>query len=190
MGRKLPVVLSKKEVHSVFSVIPNLKHRSILMTIYSGGLRLNEATHLKVSDIDSKRMTIHVQQGKGNKDRYTLLGKHTLQILRMYWKLYHPVDWLFPSQRLNQPISHSSIQRVFKEVLHKSGIKKKASVHTLRHSFATHLLESGTDLYHIQRLLGHTTIHTTSMYLHMTRKDLTRIISPVDLLGGPEKPTR
>jgi len=190
MGRKLPVVLSKEEVHALFSVIPNLKHRSILMTIYSGGLRLNEATHLKVSDIDSKRMTIRVQQGKGNKDRYTLLGKRTLQILRIYWKLYHPSDWLFPSTRLDQPISHSSIQRVFKGVLHKSGIKKKASIHTLRHSFATHLLESGTDLYHIQRLLGHTTIHTTSIYLHVTRKDLTRMINPIDLFEDPEKPTR
>jgi len=160
------------------------------MTIYSGGLRLNEATHLKVSDIDSKRMTIRVHHGKGNKDRYTLLGKCTLQILRIYWKLHHPADWLFPSTRLDQPISHSSIQRVFKAVLHKSGIKKKASVHTLRHSFATHLLEAGTDLYHIQRLLGHTTINTTSIYLHMTRKDLTRIINPIDLFEGPEKPTR
>jgi integrase/recombinase XerD len=190
MRKRLPVVLSKAEVESVFSVTRNLKHRSILMTIYSGGLRLGEATHLKVSDIDSKRMVIRVQQAKGNKDRYTLLGKRTLQILRIYWKLYHPVEWMFPSRRLDQPISHSSVQRTFKEALHKSGIKKDASVHTLRHSFATHLLEAGTNLYHIQRLLGHTTPITTSIYLHVTRKDLTRITSPIDLLENPEKPTR
>ncbi|MDY6988942.1 MAG: tyrosine-type recombinase/integrase, partial [Thermodesulfobacteriota bacterium] len=144
--------------------------------------------HLRVSDIDSERMTIRVRQGKGNKDRYTLLGRRTLEILRIYWKTYHPVDWLFASRRLDQPISHSSVQRVFKGALHKSKIKKQASVHTLRHSFATHLLEAGTDLYHIQRLLGHSTPKTTTVYLHVARKDLARIVSPIDLLQDPEEP--
>jgi integrase/recombinase XerD len=187
MRKRLPVVLSDQEVERLFSATRNLKHRAILMTIYSGGLRLGEATHLRVSDIDSERMTIKVR-GKGNKDRYTLLGRRTLEILRIYWKVHHPVDWLFASRRLDQPLSHSTVQRAFKEALRRSGIKKRACVHTLRHSFATHLLEAGTDLYHIQRLLGHTTPSTTTVYLHVARKDLGRIVSPIDLLHEPEEP--
>jgi len=127
-------------------------------------------------------MTILVRQGKGNKDRYTVLGQKTLELLRLYYKTYRPVGWLFPSKKLDQPLSGSSLQRVFKKALHRSGIRKKASVHTLRHSFATHLLESGADLYHIQRLLGHTTAKTTSLYLHITGRDLAKVKSPIDLL--------
>jgi len=187
MRKRLPVVLSDQEVERLFSATRNLKHRAILMTIYSGGLRLSEATQLRVSDIDSERMTIKVR-GKGDKDRYTLLGRRTLEILRIYWKVHQPVDWLFASRRLDQPLSHSTVQKAFKEALRRSGIKKRASVHTLRHSFATHLLEAGTDLYHIQRLLGHTTPSTTTVYLHVARKDLGRIVSPIDLLHEPEEP--
>ena len=186
--KRLPVVLSKQEVASLFSATTNLKHKAILVTIYSGGLRLGEATHLKVSDIDSRRMMIRVRQGKGMKDRYTLLGKRTLKILRIYWHTYHPSEWLFPSRTPEESISHSSIQKTFKKALHEAGIKKKASVHTLRHSFATHLLEAGTDLYYIQHLLGHTTASTTAIYLHITGKDLGRIKSPIDLLGDNHKP--
>ncbi|NVM23693.1 MAG: site-specific integrase [Desulfobacterales bacterium] len=185
--KRLPVVLSNQEVERLLSATRNLKHRAILMTIYSGGLRLGEATDLKVSDIDSERMTIRVR-GKGDKDRYTLLGRRTLEILRVYWKIYHPADWLFASRRLDQPLCHSSIQRAFKEALRRSGIKKQACVHSLRHSFATHLLEAGTDLYHIQRLLGHTSPKTTTIYLHVARKDLAHIVSPIDLLQDPEEP--
>jgi len=185
--KTLPVVLSKEEVQGLFSSTQNVKHRAILMTIYSGGLRLNEATHLKLTDIDSQRMMIMVH-GKGNKIRYTLLGEKTLDILRTYWKLYHPSDWLFPSKTPDQPISDSTVQRAFKKSLYLSGIKKKASVHTLRHSFATHLLESGTDLFYIQRLMGHTTAKTTAIYLHVTRKDLTNVKSPIDLLEDPDSP--
>jgi integrase/recombinase XerD len=185
--KMLPVVLSAQEVEVLFSATKNLKHRAILMTIYSGGLRLDEATHLKVSDIDSERMTIKVR-GKGDKDRYTLLGNRTLETLRIYWKFYHPEHWLFASNRPDRPISHSCVQRVFKAALGKSGIKKRASVHTLRHSFATHLLEAGTDLYHIQRLLGHKSPQTTTVYLHVARKDLGRIVSPIDLLKDHEEP--
>ena len=187
MPKKLPVVLSKEEVRGIFSSTQNVKHRAALMTIYSGGLRLTEATHLKPTDIDSQRMTIKVR-GKGDKDRYTLLGERALDILRTYWTLYHPSEWLFPSRIPDQPISGSTVQRAFKSSLHKSGIKKKASVHTLRHSFATHLLESGTDLFYIQRLLGHTTAKTTAIYLHVTRKDLANVKSPIDLLEDPDKP--
>ncbi|MFC1825670.1 tyrosine-type recombinase/integrase [Thermodesulfobacteriota bacterium] len=185
--KKLPAVLSREEVRSIFSSTENLKHRTILMTIYSGGLRLNEATHLKPLDIDSMRMTIKVR-GKGNKERYTLLGEKALEILRTYWKLYQPSEWLFPSRIAGEPISHSAVQRAFKSSLHKSGVKKQASVHTLRHSFATHLLESGTDLFYIQRLMGHTTSQTTAVYLHVTRKDLTKVKSPIDLLEDPDRP--
>ena len=186
--KRLPVVLSKQEVASLFSATTNLKHKAILVTIYSGGLRLGEATHLKVSDIDSRRMMIRVRQGKGMKDRYTLLGKRTLKILRIYWHTYHPSEWLFPSRTPQESISPSSIQKTFKKALHEAGIKKKASVHTLRHSFATHLLEAGTDLYYIQHLLGHTTASTTSIYLHITGRDLGKIKSPVDLLAERQKP--
>lgn len=185
--KRLPVVLSKKEVQGVFSNTSSVKHRAAFMTIYSGGLRLNEATHLKPTDIDSERMTIKVR-GKGDKDRYTLLGEKALDILRIYWNLYHPSEWLFPSRKPDQPISGSTVQKAFKKSLYRAGIKKKASVHTLRHSFATHLLESGTDLFYIQHLLGHTTAKTTAVYLHVTRKDLTNVKSPIDLLEDPEKP--
>jgi len=180
--KKLPVVLSLQEVQSLLASVENLKHRAILTTLYSGGLRLGEAIKLRASDIDGERMTILVRQGKGNKDRYTVLGQKTLELLRLYYKTYRPVGWLFPSKKLDQPLSGSSLQRVFKKALHRSGIRKKASVHTLRHSFATHLLESGADLYHIQRLLGHTTAKTTSLYLHITGRDLAKVKSPIDLL--------
>lgn len=182
--KKLPLVLSMQEVQSLLDSVENLKHRAILTTIYSGGLRLGEAIKLKPSDIDGERMTILVQQGKGNKDRYTVLGEKTLELLRLYYKAYRPGEWLFPSKDPAQPLSGSSVQKVFKKALHRAGIRKKASVHTLRHSFATHLLESGTDLYHIQRLLGHTTAKTTSLYLHITGKDLAKVKSPIDLLPG------
>jgi site-specific recombinase XerD len=159
------------------------------MTIYSAGLRISEVVHLKVSDLDSQRMTIRVQQGKGQKDRYTLLAQRTLEVLRDYWKEYRPSGWLFPGKPATEPLSVSAVQRVFEKVLLRAGIKKPASVHTLRHSFATHLLEAGTDLYHIQRLLGHSTPKTTTIYLHLSRKDLGGVTSPLDLLEETGKPT-
>ncbi len=178
--RKLPGVLTRGEVESILSATKNLKHRAILMTIYSAGLRIGEVTRLKVSDIESGRMMIRVNEGKGLKDRYTLLGERNLEMLRRYWKAYRPLEWLFPGRNGSEPVSISAIQRVFKTSLEKAGIKKKASVHTLRHCFATHLLESGTDLYYIQRLLGHKSAGTTSVYLHITGKDIGKIKSPID----------
>jgi site-specific recombinase XerD len=159
------------------------------MTIYSAGLRISEALQLKLSDIDSQRMTIRVEHGKGNKDRYTLLGKRNLDILREYWRKYHPEDWLFCNPSRKKPLSTNAVRRVFYKALRQAGIKKPAIVHTLRHSFATHLLEAGTDLYHIQHLLGHTNPKTTAVYLHLSRKELTKVTSPLDLLEEPEKPT-
>jgi integrase/recombinase XerD len=178
--RKLPGVLTREEVESILSATKNLKHRTILMTIYAAGLRIGEVTRLKVSDIDSGRMMIRVNEGKGLKDRYSLLGERNLEMLRLYWRAYRPLEWLFPGRNVSAPVSISAIQRVFKTSLEKAGIKKKASVHTLRHCFATHLLESGTDLYYIQRLLGHKSASTTSVYLHITGKEIGKIKSPID----------
>jgi integrase/recombinase XerD len=132
-SKKLPVVLSMEEVETLLGFIDNLKHMAILTTIYSGGMRVGEATRLKASELDGKRMTIRVQGGKGSKDRYTLLGYHTLELLRTYWKAYKPAEWLFPGANPGEPISIASIQRIFKKALHKASIGKKASVHTLRH---------------------------------------------------------
>lgn len=182
--RKLPAILSKSEVKSIFDVSDNLKHKAILMTIYASGLRVSEAAKLKVCDIDSKNMQIIVREGKGKKDRYTLLSKANLKILREYWKRYQPITYLFPGDNPEGPISARAIQKVFAEAKVKAGIKKKASVHTLRHSFATHLLEAGTDICYIQRLLGHTSINTTTIYLHLRRMDLLNIKSPLDALTG------
>jgi len=182
--KQLPVVLDKEEVESLFTVTENLKHRAILMLIYSSGLRLTEAAHLKVTDIDSKRMLIRIKQGKGRKDRYTILSKAALEVLREYWSQYRPKDWLFAGRFPGKPLTGRSIQRVLIKAKDLAGIKKPATVHTLRHSFATHLLEAGTDLYHIQLLLGHRTLNTTTIYLHVSRKELARIVSPLDLTSS------
>ncbi len=192
--KKLPVVLSKEEIWGIFEEVHNVKHLAILMTIYSGGLRLSEAINLKVSDIDSQRMMIRVRQGKGHKDRYTLLGKRALDILRIYYKESRPKEWLFPSTSPDEPLGVSSIQKAFNVALIKANIKKKASVHTLRHSFATHLLEDGTEIPYIQNLLGHSDSRTTSIYLHVARKKLSKVVSPIDLIeeepGKPKKPKK
>jgi site-specific recombinase XerD len=157
----------------------NLKHRSILAVIYSAGLRISELISLRPSDIDSDRKQIKVL-GKGNKYRYTLLSENTLDMLRMYWRAYKPVRYLFEGQKQGQPISKSTVQQVFRHSCKKTGINKPASVHSLRHSFATHLLESGVNLKIIQSLLGHSSLRTTSIYLHVTRFDPASIKSPFD----------
>lgn len=187
--KKLPIVLSQEEVEKIFSVTTNLKHRAAFMTIYSGGLRVGEAAKLKVSDIDGERMTIRVRQGKGAKDRYTILGERALEVIREYFHVYHPKDWLFPGVKDGNYVSVSTFQRAFRDALDLTDIPKKASVHTLRHSFATHLLEHGTDLYFIQRLLGHTSSRTTAVYIHVARRNIARIKSPIDFPYDAEKPT-
>lgn len=185
--RKLPTILAKEEIRAIFSSTENLKHLALLMTIYSGGLRLSEATHLRPGDIDSNRMLIKVR-GKGNKERYTLLGKKALDILRIYFRQCRPTVWLFAGKKPGVHVCNSTVQKAFKVSLYKSGVKKEASVHTLRHSFATHLLEGGADIFYIQRLMGHSTSKTTAVYLHVTRKDLTNIKSPIDLLEDLGEP--
>ncbi|MTI59297.1 MAG: integrase [Firmicutes bacterium] len=183
-NKKLPVVLSRDEISNIFSAITNFKHKAILTTIYSAGLRISEAANLIIEDIDSKNMQIRVKQGKGKKDRYTILSKSNLQILRDYWKIYKPSYYLFPGRTYNKPISTRSIQVYFKKTLKKAGITKHATVHTLRHCFATHLLEAGIDIYHIQNLMGHTSPKTTNIYIHLTRKDILSVTSPLDILMG------
>ena len=187
-SKRLPVVLSPLEVRRLLDAVERPKLRLVLTTIYSAGLRLGEALSLKVSDIDSARMTIRVEQGKGKKDRYTILAEATLSDLRDYWRMYRPSDWLFPGKDPSCPVHRSAVQRAFKKAREASGISKPCSVHTLRHSFATHLLESGTDLYYIQRLLGHSSAKTTTVYLHVSGRDVTRVISPLDRYTPPPPP--
>ena len=181
-AKKLPIVLSKAEIKLLFDATFNLKHKAILMTTYAAGLRVSEVSHLKVSDIDSHNMQILISSGKGNKDRYSLLSQSNLDVLRLYWKSYKPSLWLFPGLPSDKPISERSIQRIFQESKERAGIKDSASIHCLRHSFATHLLEAGTDLCHIQQLLGHSNIQTTSIYLHLRRMDVLKVVSPLDSL--------
>lgn len=187
--KKLPVVLDRTEVEALFSATRNLKHRAILMVTYSSGLRVSETAHLKVSDIDSKRMMVRIRQGKGSKDRYSILSHVALEVLRQYWREYRPSEWLFPGEWPDKPISERSIQKAFDKAKKLAGITKPATVHTLRHSFATHLLEAGTDLHHIQLLLGHRSPKTTTIYMHVSRKDLGRIVNPLDLMPITQKQT-
>ena len=178
--RKLPIVLDLSEVQSLFTVTPNLKHKAILMIPYSSGLRASETARLKITDIDSKRMTVRITQGKGGKDRYSILSQTTLELLREYWKKYHPQEWLFPGAKENDHLSTHSIQLLFYKAKKQAGITKPASVHTLRHSFATHLMEAGTSLHHVQLLLGHRSPTTTTVYLHVSRLNLAQVTSPLD----------
>ncbi|MDI3535359.1 MAG: integrase/recombinase XerD [Thermosediminibacterales bacterium] len=179
---KLPHVLSKDEILSIMDHITNFKHKTILLTAYSSGLRISEVLNLRVSDIDSENMLLRVRCGKGGKDRFTVLGEENLKLLRQYWKLYKLKDLLFPGMIKGKPIAARNIQQVFKTAKEKAGIKKPVSVHSLRHSFATHLLENNTDLRTIQVLMGHASINTTCIHLHLSTKHLSSAKSPLD--GG------
>ncbi len=187
--KKRPVILSQEEVRGLLASVRTVKYRRLLATIYSGGLRISEALDLRVSDIDSDRMLIRVRQGKGQKERYTLWSHYALGLLREYWGYERPRDWLFPGRPTDRPLSPSSVQRVMKRALVPAGISKSASVHTLRHCFATHLLESGVDLYHIQRMMGHGHASTTAIYLHVTPRSLTDMVRPMDSWEVLEQPT-
>ena len=180
--KRLPVILNKEEIKKVLdaNVIPNLKHRCILTVIYSGGLRIGEACRLKISDIDSKSMVIKITWGKGNKDRYTVLANQALMLLRQYYRSYRPEDWLFPGVPSTKHICERSVELIFKKACEKSGINKDVTVHSLRHSFATHLMESGVNLRYIQNLLGHSSIRTTVVYTHVCKHQIGKIINPID----------
>lgn len=178
---RLPNVLSKEDVKAILEATVNIKHKALLMTIYSGGLRLNEVVHLRLRDIDSKRMVVTVRAGKGKKDREVMLSEALLPILRSYVKAHRPKEYLFEGQD-GGPYSPRSVQQVLKTAMRVAGIKQMASIHTLRHSFATHLLESGTDIRFIQEFLGHQSIKTTEIYTHVTTVTKSKIKSPLDLL--------
>jgi len=161
---KLPEVLSQNEVKTILKSVQNTKHQLMLLITYSAGLRVSEVVNLKIRDIDSERMLIRVSQAKGRKDRYTLLSPVALELLRQYWKQYRLKDWLFPGETEGNHLTERSVQKVFETACKKAGILKDVSVHSLRHSFATHLLEAGTDLRYIQELLGHSNSKTTEVY--------------------------
>jgi site-specific recombinase XerD len=177
----LPAVLSEEEVMRIINSVTNIKHKAILLTIYSAGLRISEVINLKVADIDSSRHAIIIKGAKGKKDRNSVLSDKLLLFLRKYFKLYKPKMWLFEGQSGEQ-YSDSSIQSIFRDACYKAKIQKKATVHTLRHSFATHLLERGTDLRYIQELLGHSSSKTTEIYTHITHKGMEQVKSPLDNL--------
>jgi site-specific recombinase XerD len=182
MGRKLPQVWSKQEMAKLLSVVKNIKHKTILSLIYGGGLRIGEALNLKLCDIDRDRMLLRVLDGKGGKDRYTLLGNNSLKLLEQYYREYHPTDYLFKGQ-FGGKYSATSVGKVLTAAIEKSGVPKRGGLHSLRHSFATHLLEAGTDLRYIQELLGHNSSKTTEIYTHVTNKYLQQIKSPLDDLS-------
>lgn len=180
--RKLPVVLNEEEVSRVIRGIENIKHKAIIMMIYSSGLRLSELLNLRIKDIDSNRMQVFVRQSKGRKDRYTLLSKKALPVLREYIREYRPKEWLFEGMK-GGAYSAGSVQAIARAAYRRAGIKKNVTVHTLRHCFGTHLLENGTDLRYIQALMGHESSKTTEVYTHITTKGFNQIINPLDKLN-------
>jgi integrase/recombinase XerD len=190
MEQRLPTILSPEEVARILTVPRHLKTRALLMTIYAAGLRRSEAAHLRVNDIDSARMTITVRQGKGQKDRLVMLSPVLLQTLRQYWRHNKPKQWLFPGDKPDQPISDNDIFAVFHNAVRHAGITKKVSPHSLRHSFATHLLESGTNLRTIQVLLGHRSLKTTARYLHVSQQHVRATASPLDDLNLTKEPSK
>ena len=184
---KLPEVLSRQELERLFACARPPRNRALLMTTYSAGLRVSEITSLKVSDIDSKRMMIRVEQGKGAKDRYTILSPRLLEELRAYWKLCQPHTWLFPAARdSSRKMDISMAQKIYYVTKHRAAITRGHGIHTLRHCFATHLLEAGVDLRTIQSLMGHTSITTTMRYLQVRSEMLDAKSSLLDLLSTPD----
>lgn len=183
----LPEILSATEVVRFFNAIDTVKYRAILMTIYSAGLRVSEAVSLRVADIDSHRMMIRVQQGKGRKDRYVMLSRTLLTLLRSYWKENSPREWLFPGQRPSHHLCAEMVQRSCQRAQKASLIKKHITPRTLRHCFATHLLEAGTDLRTIQVLMGHRSFRTTARYTHVSERMICSAVSPLDLLPAGQK---
>lgn len=185
---RLPVILSREEVVHFLDSVDRLKYRVILTTAYAAGLRISEATHLKVTDIDSQRMMLRVDQGKGRKDRYVMLSPRLLDVLRGYWKAVRPTMWLFPGDLPGQPITRNGVGLACQKAHRASGITKPITPHSLRHAFATHLLESGTDVRTIQLLLGHRSLATTSRYLKVATSTVCATTSPFDLLPKVEPP--
>ncbi|MGI6449001.1 MAG: tyrosine-type recombinase/integrase [Desulfitobacteriia bacterium] len=187
--RILPAIFTKKELQALFNACDNLRDKCILMTLYGAGLRLiSEVAALKVSDIDSQKMQLFIRDAKGNKDRYALLSQANLKILRKYWKAYRPEEWLFYSRnRTGTHITARAVQNIFQKYVAKAKITKPVTVHSLRHSFATHLLEDGTDIFRIKQMLGHTDITATCFYLHLIKIESLNVISPLDRMTEMDK---
>lgn len=187
-AKTLPVVLSDQEVADLLTCTPNLKHRTFFTTLYSAGLRLSEAAHLRINDIDSQRMQLNIQSGKGRKQRQVPLSPRLLEALRMYWKACRPKQLLFPGNHPDKPYAQRSMQRAIKVSARRAGIPKNVTPHTLRHSYATGLLEAGVDILTIQALLGHASFTTTMIYLHVRRNHMLRAPSPLDWLPTRQLP--
>ena len=185
--RKLPVVLSPDEVAQFFEAIDSLKYRAILMTAYAAGLRVSEVVSLRVDDIDSRRMVIRIRQAKGQKDRYVMLSPRLLAILREYWRAARPAPFLFPGNVPDRPITPRTVQKACRDAQEAAGLSKRVRVHTLRHSFATHLLEAGTNIRIIQLLLGHRSLRTTAVYTRVSKAALEATQSPHDRLVPPKE---
>lgn len=185
--KKLPDILSGTEVEKVLRAVVSIKHRAILLTAYGAGLRISEACSLRVTDIDSKRGLIHVRKGKGDKDRYVMLARRLLMALREYWKKVRPErPYLFPGGKPGTSISTGAVERVLAAAVVESGMKKRVTPHTLRHAFATHMLELGTDIRIVQVLLGHSSVQTTAIYTQVSAAHVGRTTSPLDVLGKEE----
>ena len=179
---KLPIVLSPEEVVRFLACVASTKHRAILTTIYASGLRVSEAVQLRPADIDSARMVLRVDQGKGRKDRYVMLSPRLLEVLRDYWRIERPKPWLFPGDGADHHISKNAVEQACQKAHRAAGIDKPVTPHSLRHAFATHLLEAGTDVRRIQLLLGHRSLATTSRYLKVATSSLCATVSPFDQL--------
>ena len=180
--RTLPIVLSRESVENMVNEVGNLKHRTLLILMYSGGLRVGEIVRLRPEDIDLDRKMVYIHRAKGRKDRYTLLSDLSIRMVRAYISEYQPTKWLFPGAHIGRHLTETSVQKIVRNARKKAGISQHATSHTLRHSFARHLLEAGVDLRYIQELLGHSSPKTTEIYTHVSKKDLGRIRSPADLL--------
>jgi integrase/recombinase XerD len=185
---QLPVVLSQEEVAQFLRTVINLKHRTIFTTIYAAGLRVSEATHLRVGDIDSKRMVLRIEQAKGFRDRYVMLAPRLLEALHLYWHAQHPREWLFPGREDGHPLTPGAVDAVCQRAHRASGIAKPITPHSLRHAFATHLLEAGTDIRTIQLLLGHRSLATTAGYLKVSAVAVCAAVSPLETLSETALP--
>jgi len=179
----LPVILSPEEVLRIFEAIRSVKYKAIIATAYAAGLRVSEVCGLRIADIDSQRMRIHVRAGKGKKDRYVMLGESLLALLRQYYQAARPKgEYLFPGQKPQRHLTTTAVNKVLRQVIAATGLSKRVTMHTLRHCFATHLLEAGTDIRILQVLLGHSSIRTTLRYTHITDRLVQKLVSPLDLI--------
>ncbi len=179
----LPVILSPEEVLRIFEAIRSVKYKAIIATAYAAGLRVSEVCGLRIADIDSQRMRIHVRAGKGKKDRYVMLGESLLALLRQYYQTARPKgEYLFPGQKPQRHITTTAVNKVLRQVIAATGLSKRVTMHTLRHCFATHLLEAGTDIRILQVLLGHSSIRTTLRYTHITDRLVQKLVSPLDII--------